>query len=59
MDFAFWFAPIAAFTVCIARSNLGRAAVARALAAGARCRAAIAVRFARGARPMRLSVRLR
>jgi hypothetical protein len=28
MDFAFWFAPAAAFAICIARSNLGRAAVA-------------------------------
>jgi len=34
MDFAFWFAPGAAFVICIARSSLGRAAAVRACAAG-------------------------
>jgi hypothetical protein len=33
MNFAFWFAPAAAFFICIARSNLARAAAAGVLAA--------------------------
>jgi hypothetical protein len=33
MDFAFWFAPAAAFAFCIARSNLGRALAAQACSA--------------------------
>jgi hypothetical protein len=33
MNFAFWFAPAAAFVICIARSDLGRAAADKGWAA--------------------------
>jgi hypothetical protein len=34
MNFAFWFAPAAAFVICVAQSNLGRAAAAGARVGG-------------------------
>jgi len=41
MAFAFWFAPAAAFTICIARSALGQVIAARTGAAGVALLAAI------------------
>jgi len=41
MSFAFWAAPAAAFLICIARSDLGKAMGTRVLAAGTALPAAL------------------